>query len=78
MCLCVRMRVYEQWMAPSLFQAGYKNVWNVEGSLFKWVNEGGSVWNESQELPKPAVHPMGNPWAGLLNNNVERKYPPSA
>lgn len=53
-------------LAEKLQKAGYKNVVNLEGSLFKWANE-------ERRIVKPGggsttkVHPYSERWATLLD-----------
>jgi rhodanese-related sulfurtransferase len=43
---------------------GFKNVVNLEGSIFQWANEGRPLY--SGELRAEQVHPYGRMWSGLL------------
>ena len=54
--------------AQKLRAAGYTNVVNLEGSIFRWANEGRPVYRGSQKVEQ--VHPFNGTW-GLL---LQRKY----
>jgi rhodanese-related sulfurtransferase len=53
-------------LAEQLQQLGYDQVWNLEGSIFQWVNEGRTVIQNGQ--PTQQVHPYSEKWKLLLNN----------
>lgn len=55
-------------LANELQNAGYHNVYNLEGSIFKWVNEGYPVYHDSQRVYR--VHPYDRKWRVLLNNDL--------
>lgn len=64
-------------------QMGHKNVKNLEGSIFKWANEGRPVYraktnaanrNEA-EIQVRDVHPYDDRWGTLLNPSL-RSYQP--
>lgn len=42
----------------------FKNVYNLEGSIFKWANEGRPVFNAVQKVQ--TVHPYDRVWGRLL------------
>lgn len=50
--------------AQALQQAGYKQVFNLEGSIFKWANEGRSIYRFNQ--PTQTVHPYNETWGWFL------------
>lgn len=52
-------------LAQRLIKSGYTNVYNLEGSIFQWANEGHEVVNEKQEAVKK-VHPYNKRWGVLL------------
>ena len=52
-------------MARKLEEAGFRNVENLEGSIFKWANEGRPVYRESKEVE--VVHPFNKKWGRLLD-----------
>jgi rhodanese-related sulfurtransferase len=51
-------------LATKLRQAGFTNVWNLEGSIFEWANEHRPLVRE--EKPVTTVHPYSNLWGRLL------------
>lgn len=53
-------------LAQQLQQLGYDQVWNLEGSIFQWVNEGRTVIQNGQ--PTQQVHPYSEKWKVLLNH----------
>jgi len=59
-------------MARKLQELGFREVYNLEGSIFKWANEGKSLVQEQTTVYK--VHPYNAHWGRLL----ERKYHPDA
>ncbi len=54
--------------AHKLRAAGYTNVVNLEGSIFRWANEGRPLYHGGQKVEQ--VHPFNGTW-GLL---LQRKY----
>ncbi|NDJ17816.1 rhodanese-like domain-containing protein [Myxacorys almedinensis] len=52
-------------LAQQLQDMGYKNVFNLEGSIFEWVNEGHPVYQGTQAVKQ--VHPFNDVWGLLLN-----------
>jgi hypothetical protein len=46
-------------------EAGYTNVANLEGSIFKWANEGRALVGPGGS-PTRAVHEYDATWGGLL------------
>ncbi|MDX2217117.1 MAG: rhodanese-like domain-containing protein [Oculatellaceae cyanobacterium bins.114] len=64
--------------AQSLQTRGYSNVFNLEGSLFEWVNQGYSVYRtgaDGVEQVTQWVHPYNATWGRLLNNTVKQFTP---
>lgn len=51
-------------VASRLLQAGFYRVYNLEGSIFQWVNEGRKVYKD--EKIKSLVHPYNWLWGKLL------------
>ncbi|WP_196358157.1 rhodanese-like domain-containing protein [Nodosilinea nodulosa] len=51
-------------LAAQLRQAGYGEVYNLAGSIFRWANEGRSLVRGGQ--PAAAVHPYSPRWGLLL------------
>lgn len=54
--------------ARKLQQMGYQNVYNLEGSIFQWANEGRPVYQGSRLVKQ--VHPYNNFWGQLLNQEL--------
>ena len=54
--------------AEKLRAAGYSEVKNLEGSIFRWANEGRSVYRGDAKVEQ--VHPYNRTW-GLL---LQKKY----
>lgn len=52
-------------LAERLGELGYKNVYNLEGSIFQWANEGRSVYRGREEVH--VVHPYDDRWGQLLS-----------
>ena len=61
----------------SMIAARLKNVsgqvFNLEGSIFEWANQGRPVYRG--EIPASTVHPFGKRWAGLLKKGLASKLP---
>eukprot|EP00287_Rhodomonas_sp_CCMP768_P007023 CAMPEP_0196725066 /NCGR_PEP_ID=MMETSP1091-20130531/6727_1 /TAXON_ID=302021 /ORGANISM="Rhodomonas sp., Strain CCMP768" /LENGTH=239 /DNA_ID=CAMNT_0042067285 /DNA_START=20 /DNA_END=740 /DNA_ORIENTATION=- len=51
------------------------NVFNVEGSLFRWANEGRAVWCGESQLEKATVHPYSHFWSALLDEDKRSELP---
>lgn len=58
-------------LAERLLARGVANVFNLEGSIFRWANEGRPVYRGAQRVHE--VHPYDDDWARLLN----RRYRPN-
>lgn len=52
-------------LAEQLQRLGYNQVWNLEGSIFQWVNEGRTLMQKGK--PTQQVHPYREKWKLLLN-----------
>ena len=52
-------------IAEHLQQAGFSVVYNLEGSIFQWANEGRPVFKDDR--PTILVHPYNALWGNLLN-----------
>ena len=52
-------------MAERMRNAGFTNVYNLEGSIFKWANEGRQTVRAG--LPVEEVHPYDAVWGNLLD-----------
>ncbi len=55
-------------LARKLQKLGFNEVYNLEGSIFKWANEGKPLVQEQTTVHK--VHPYNTNWGRLL----EKKY----
>jgi len=55
-------------LAQRLGSRGVLNVFNLEGSLFKWANEGRPVYRGSK--PVRIVHPFDPEWSKLLDKEL--------
>lgn len=55
-------------VATKLREAGFTNVWNLEGSIFQWANEHRPLVREGQ--PVTTVHPYSSLWGRLLSDDV--------
>jgi len=53
-------------LAEKLMKAGLTNVFNLEGSVFAWANEGRPVYRNGVELKPPRIHPFDEKWGQLL------------
>ena len=51
-------------LAHKLANETANQVFNLEGSIFEWANEGRPVYQNQTEVRQ--VHPYGKRWAGLL------------
>jgi rhodanese-related sulfurtransferase len=52
-------------LAQRLQTAGFTNVRNLDGSIFKWANEGRPVLRNGREVRQ--VHPYDSKWGRLLD-----------
>ncbi len=52
-------------IATRLQAAGFTNVANLEGSIFRWANQGKPVYRQGQ--PVAEVHPYSSRWGCLLD-----------
>jgi rhodanese-related sulfurtransferase len=53
-------------LAHLLARQGWHGIFNLEGSIFQWANEGRPVYRG--DIPVRRVHPYGKRWAGLLKD----------
>ncbi len=53
--------------AKKLNEAGYRNVTNLEGSIFRWANENRPLVRDGQ--PTDKVHPYNSVWGMLLDKS---------
>ena len=54
--------------AKKLRDAGYQNVVNLEGSIFRWANEGRPVFRGPKQVR--TVHPYNRTWGLLLKKQL--------
>jgi len=54
-------------LAEQLQQLSYPQVWNLEGSIFQWTNEGRMLRQNGN--PTQHVHPYSKSWQWLLKNH---------
>lgn len=55
-------------LAKRLTDAGFRDVQNLEGSIFKWANEGRPLMRANQ--PAETVHPYNRRYAKMLRENL--------
>ncbi|NND70132.1 MAG: rhodanese-like domain-containing protein [Rhodothermales bacterium] len=55
-------------IAARMKDAGFEDVSNLEGSIFRWANEGRPVVTNSG--PATGVHPFSRTWSRLLNDDL--------
>lgn len=60
--------------AQTLQRAGYTHVLNMEGSIFKWANEGRPVYHDGERVEK--VHPYNETWGRLLDKDRRAEVTP--
>ena len=60
-------------LAQKLQQAGFTNVFNLEGSIFEWANEGKPVYQDKQ--PVSLVHPFDKKWGLYLHEELRAPLP---
>ncbi len=58
-------------MARFLMKKGYGEIYNLEGSIFAWANEGRPVYRGDQQVD--AVHPYDRVWGKLLKKSLRAK-----
>lgn len=61
-------------LAKRLREAGYKDVQNLQGSIFQWANEGRPVYRDGKPVSK--VHPYNGIWGRLLEAKYRADVPP--
>ncbi len=61
-------------MAKRLADAGVKNVYNMNGSIFQWANEGRPVFQGNKQTEK--VHPYNKKWGKLLKPELHADVEP--
>jgi rhodanese-related sulfurtransferase len=60
-------------MANWLNSRGFKNVHNLEGSIFEWANKGYSIYRKGTLVN--TVHPYDEDWGRLLDKNLWKTEP---
>ncbi|MFP4228349.1 MAG: rhodanese-like domain-containing protein [Salinivenus sp.] len=60
-------------VTAQLRDQGFTDVRNLEGSIFRWANEGRPVVRDG--TPVEAVHPYDRTWGTLLNDSLHRRTP---
>ncbi len=58
-------------LAEKLHKAGVTNVFNLEGSIFAWANEGRPVYRGTNVVQE--VHPYSKKWGALLEERFHPK-----
>ena len=61
-------------MAERLGEAGFTNVFNLEGAIFEWANEGHPVYYDDRAVQY--VHPFNAVWGLFLNKELRSYTPP--
>jgi len=60
-------------VAQALRDQGFTNVANLQGSIFRWANEGRPVYRDDQRVA--AVHPYDATWGRLLTDSLHANRP---
>ncbi len=63
-------------VAARLGEAGFTNVSNLKGSIFRWANEGRPVYRDG--VPVRQVHPYDELWGRLLKQEFHAYEPKAA
>lgn len=63
-------------VADWLARHGYSRVYNLDGSLFQWANEGRPIFRDGR--PTTEVHPYDPNWGLLLESSYRISAPPVA
>ena len=63
-------------IAKRLRDQGYTHAVNLQGSIFRWANQGRPVMREGR--PVHAVHPYSRLWGTLLNDDLHAYTPEAA
>lgn len=58
-------------LAQKLQQAGYRQVFNLEGSIFRWMNEERLVYQNDRVVQQ--VHPYNRFWQWFLRSNLVKE-----
>jgi rhodanese-related sulfurtransferase len=62
--------------AETLKRAGFTHILNMEGSIFKWANEGRPVYRDGKLVE--TVHPYNETWGILLNRTRRAELAPKS
>lgn len=64
-------------LAQQLQARGYTNVYDLEGSIFEWANDGRPVYQGEPEikLVHPLVHPYDAKWGAFLKRELRSPLP---
>lgn len=57
-------------IAHKLFDAGYKNVFNLYGGLFEWVNQGNPIYTKNG-VQTSEIHIYDKEWARWVNRGTK-------
>jgi rhodanese-related sulfurtransferase len=57
-------------IARKLFDAGYKNVFNLYGGIFEWINQGNPVYT-SVGVQTAEIHTYNEEWATWVNRGTK-------
>ena len=58
-------------LAQFLMKKGYTEVYNLEGSIFAWANEGRPVYRGKERVK--VVHPYDKIWGSLLKKSLRKQ-----
>ena len=58
-------------LAQFLMKKGYTDVYNLEGSIFTWANEGRPVYRGKERVK--VVHPYDRIWGSLLKKSLRKQ-----
>jgi 3-mercaptopyruvate sulfurtransferase SseA len=56
-------------IGKKLLEAGYKNVYNLYGSLFEWVNQGKPVYKKNG-VQTSEIHTYSESWSRWLSRGT--------
>ncbi|MFO8099772.1 MAG: rhodanese-like domain-containing protein [Salinibacter sp.] len=63
-------------VTTKLRDQGFTDVRNLDGSIFRWANEGRPIVRG--DTPADGVHPYDQTWGTLLNDSLHRWTPPDS
>ena len=55
-------------LVEALQERGFRNVYNLEGSIFEWANQGRPVYREGRQVG--TVHPYDEKWGRFLDRDL--------